>query len=64
MKQNFFAGILAIVMVVVAAGALFAAMTIYEQDKFDETWMFSPTIIEKELKPLYSEEFDANSTEY
>ena len=64
MKQNLLTGFLAIVMVVVAAGALFVAMTIYEQDKFEESWMFSPTVIEKELKPLYSEEFDANSTEY
>lgn len=64
MKQNLLAGFLAIIMVVVAAGTLFAAMTIYEQDKFDESWMISPTVIEKELKPLYSEEFDANSTEY
>ena len=51
-------------MVFVTAGALFGAMTIYENDKFDEKWLISPTVIEKELRPLYSDEFDANSTEY
>lgn len=64
MKQNLLTGILAIIMVVVAAGALFGAMTIYEKDKFDENWLLSPTVIEKELKPLYSDEFDVDSTEY
>lgn len=64
MKQNLLTGILAIIMVVVAAGALFGAMTVYENDKFDENWLLSPTVIEKELKPLYSDDFDADSTEY
>lgn len=64
MKQNLLTGLLSIFMVVVAAGILFGAMTIYERDMFDESWLISPTVIEKELKPLYSDEFDANSTEY
>lgn len=64
MKQNLLTGFLAIVMVVIAVGALFGAMTIYEQDMFDESWLLSPAVIENEIKPLYSEEFDVNSTEY
>lgn len=64
MKQNILAGFLAVIMVVTAAGALFGAMTIYAKDKFDESWMLSPTVIEKELKPLYNEGIDADSTEY
>ncbi len=64
MKQNFLAGFLAIIMVFLAAGALYGAMTVYEQDQFDESWTFNPAVIENEIKPLYSEEFDANSTEY
>ena len=64
MKQNILTGFLTIIMVVAAAGALFGAMTLYEKDKFDESWLITPTVIEKELKPLYSDEFDANSTEY
>lgn len=64
MKHNFITAFLASIMVVIAAGALFAAMTIYENDQFTQNWSFTPTVIEKELKPLYSEELDANSTEY
>lgn len=64
MKHNFFTFFLASIMVIIAAGVLFGAMTIYENDKFDESWILSPAVIEKELKPLYSDEFDANSTEY
>lgn len=64
MKQNLLTGCLAIVMVLLAAGVLFMAMSLYEKDKFDESWMLSPTVIEKELKPLYSDELDMNSTEY
>ena len=64
MKQGLWTVLLTIAMVVATAGALFGAMTIYERDKFDENWLISPTIIEKELRPLYSDEFDANSTEY
>ena len=64
MKYNFITAFLASVMVVLAAGALFVAMTMYENDQFTQSWSFTPTVIEKELKPLYSEEFDANSTEY
>lgn len=64
MKTNFFTAVLAIVMVMIATGALYVAMTMYETDNFDENWMLSPTVIEMELKPLYSEEFDANSKEY
>lgn len=64
MKQNLWTGCLAIVMVLLAAGALFMAMSLYEKDKFDESWLLSPTVIEKELKPLYSDELDVNSTEY
>lgn len=51
-------------MVVLAAGALYVAMTAYATDQFTQSWTMTPTVIEKELKPLYSEEFDANSTEY
>lgn len=64
MKTNFLTAALAIVMVAIATGVLYFAMTVYEKDNFDENWMLSPTVIELELKPLYSEEFDANSTEY
>ena len=64
MKQNLLTGCLAIVMVLLAAGVLFMAMSLYEKDKFDESWLLSPTVIEKELKPLYSDELDVNSTEY
>lgn len=64
MKQNLKTGVLAIVMVLVAAGVLFMVMTIYESDKFDENWLIYPTIIEKELKPLYGDEFNVDSTEY
>ena len=45
-------------------GICFMAMSLYEKDKFDESWLLSPTVIEKELKPLYSDELDVNSTEY
>ena len=64
MKQNLLTGCLAIVMVLLAEGVLFMAMSLYEKDKFDESWLLSPTVIEKELKPLYSDELDMNSTEY
>lgn len=64
MKHSFITAFLASIMVVIAAGALFVAMTIYEKDQFSQNWTLTPTVIEKELKPLYSEEFDANSTEY
>ena len=64
MKQSLWTILMSIIMVFVTAGALFGAMTIYENDKFDEKWLISPTVIEKELRPLYSDEFDANSTEY
>ncbi len=64
MKSNFLTAFLAIIMVIIATGALYGAMTFYETDNFEEHWMLSPTAIEIELKPLYSEEFDANSTEY
>lgn len=64
MKTNFLTAVLAIVMVMIATGALYVAMTMYETDNFDENWMLSPTVIEMELKPLYSEEFDVNSKEY
>ncbi len=64
MKHSIITAFLASVMVVLAAGALYAAMTAYETDQFTQNWTFTPTVIEKELKPLYSEDFDANSTEY
>ena len=64
MKQNLLTGCLAVVMVLLAAGTLFMAMSLYEKDMFDESWLLSPTVIEKELKPLYSDELDVNSTEY
>ncbi len=64
MKQNFLTGCLAIVMVILAAGALYGAMTIYEKDQFDEKFTFYPAVIENEIKPLYSDGFNADSTEY
>lgn len=64
MKHNYITAIIASVMVVLAAGALYFAMTVYATDQFTQNWTLTPTVIEKELKPLYSEEFDANSTEY
>lgn len=64
MKYNFITVILASIMVVLAAGALYVGMTVYATNQFTQTWDLTPTVIEKELKPLYSEEFDANSTEY
>jgi hypothetical protein len=64
MKRNFITAIIASVMVVLAAGVLYIAMSVYATDQFTQVWTLTPTVIEKELKPLYSEEFDANSTEY
>ncbi len=64
MKHNLLTALLASIMVVIATGALLFGMAVYEKDQFDENWMLTPTVIERELKPLYSEEFDANSTEY
>ena len=64
MKHNFITAILASVMVVLAAVVLFVAMKAYETSRFNQNWTLTPTVIEKELKPLYSEEIDANSTEY
>ena len=64
MKRNFITAIIASVMVVLAAGVLYIAMSVYATDQFTQVWILTPTVIEKELKPLYSEEFDANSTEY
>lgn len=64
MKRNFITAIIASVMVVMAAGVLYIAMSVYATDQFTQVWTLTPTVIEKELKPLYSEEFDANSTEY
>ncbi len=64
MKYNFLTAFLAVIMVIIATGALYGAMTMYETDNFEESWMLSPTAIEVELKPLYSEEFDVNSSEY
>lgn len=64
MKHNFITAIIASIMVVLAAGALYIAMTVYATAQFTQNWTITPTVIEKELKPLYSEEFDANSTEY
>ena len=64
MKYNFLTAFLAILMVVTAVGIMLGAMAIYEKDKFDESWLLSPAVIERELEPLYNEEFDINSTEY
>lgn len=64
MKHNYLTALFASIMVVLAAGALYVAMTVYATDQFTQSWTMTPTVIEKELKPLYSEEFDANSTEY
>ena len=64
MKRNFITAIIASVMVVLAAGVLYIAMSVYATDQFTQVWTLTPTVIEKELKPLYSEEFYANSTEY
>lgn len=65
MKTNIITALCAMFMVVFTVGALFFAMTVYEQDNFEESWTMTPAVIEDgELKPLYSEEFDADSTEY
>lgn len=64
MKHNLLTAVLASIMVLIATGALLFGMTVYEKDQFEESWLLTPTVIEKELKPLYSEEFDENSTEY
>ena len=61
MKYNILTAFMAIVMVIIAAGALFGAMTVYENDKFEESWMLSPTAIEMELKPLYEEEAETTT---
>lgn len=64
MKSNLFTAICASVMVLIAVGVLFFAMTVYEQGYFAESWILTPTVIEKELKPLYTDSVDANSNEY
>lgn len=66
MRNNYLTVFLASFMIVLAVGALYLAMTVYEEDNFEESWSITPAIIEieEELKPLYSEEFDINSTEY
>lgn len=64
MKHNLLTALLASIMVLIATGILLFGMTAYEKDQFEESWLLTPTVIEKELKPLYSEEFDGNSTEY
>lgn len=64
MKHNLLTAVLASIMVLIATGALLFGMAVYEKDQFEEGWLLTPTVIEKELKPLYSEEFDENSTEY
>lgn len=64
MKSNLLTACCASIMVIIAVGVLFVAMTMYEKDNFEESWTLTPTVIEKELKPLYSESFDANSTGY
>ena len=64
MKSNLLTAICASVMALIAVGALFFGMTVYEQGYFSESWILTPTVIEKELKPLYSDSFDANSKEY
>lgn len=64
MKTNVFTVLSACLMVLISVGALFFAMSFYEQDNFTENWTLTPAIIEKEINPLYGEEFDANSTEY
>ncbi|MBR3762066.1 MAG: hypothetical protein IKK59_04925 [Lachnospiraceae bacterium] len=64
MKHNLLTAVLASIMVLMATGILLFGMTVYEKDQFEESWLLTPTVIEKELKPLYSEEFDENSTEY
>ena len=66
MKNNFLTALSASIMVMIAVGALFFAMTVYENDNFEESWTLTPAVIEMEdeLEPLYSEEFDVNSPEY
>ena len=64
MKDNLLAVLGAGVMILLAVGALYFAMTVYAEDKFVETWILTPTVIERELKPLYSEALDSDSTEY
>lgn len=64
MKYNLLTFLGAGIMVVVTVSVLFGAMTAYERSQFKQAWSVYPTVIEKELKPLYSESFDANSDEY
>lgn len=66
MKNNVLTVLSASIMVMIAVGALFIAMTMYEKDNFEESWTLTPAVIEMEdeLKPLYSEEFNVNSPEY
>ncbi len=63
-KNNLITTFCASAMVIFAVGLLFLAMTVYERDNFEESWSLTPAVIEKELRPLYSDSFDANSTEY
>ena len=51
MKRNFITAIIASVMVVLAAGVLYIAMSVYATDQFTQVWTLTPTVIEKELKP-------------
>ena len=64
MKSNLLTAICASIMALIAVGGLFFGMTVYERGYFSESWILTPTVIEKELKPLYSDSFDANSKEY
>lgn len=64
MKYNLLTFLGAGIMVIMMVSILFGAMTVYEKNQFKQTWSVYPTVIEKELKPLYSESFDADSDEY
>lgn len=64
MKSNIITVLGAGLMVIFSVSVLLFAMSVYEEDNFAESWILTPAVIEQELKPLYSEEFDANSTEY
>lgn len=55
MKQTILTILLAALMVLFSSGSLYLGMTAYENDKFDENWRFSPTVIQEQLSPVYNE---------
>lgn len=64
MKYNLLTFLCAGIMVVITVGVLFGTMTVYEKNQFNQMWSIYPTVIEKELKPLYSEAFEEDAKEY